>query len=177
MNVYQIFITHNRAWSKREIIVFALIMLGAVIVLGVLTADNKIRKIQAAAVLGLLVFLGIVLGSTVFTREPGNREYELMPFWSWKKIFFYGNMGLLQENLLNCILLMPMGCLLPVIMGHQVKLKNAFAAGLMCSALIEVSQLVFKRGLFEWDDMIHNSLGCLLGCFLVNIIVKKKYSD
>lgn len=177
MDIYQIFITHNRAWSKREIMVFGLILIGAVIVLGISVSGEKIRKSQAAAALALIMFLEIVLGSTVFTRAPGIREYELMPFWSWKKIFFYGNMGLLQENLLNCILLMPMGCLLPVIMGHQVKLKNAFAAGFICSACIEVSQLIFKRGLFEWDDMIHNSLGCLLGCFLVNIIVKKKHSD
>lgn len=27
--------------------------------------------------------------------------------------------------------------------------------------MIEVSQLVFMRGLFEWDDMIHNRIGCI----------------
>ncbi len=27
------------------------------------------------------------------------------------------------------------------------------------SATIELSQLIFMRGLFEWDDMIHNGLG------------------
>ena len=32
-----------------------------------------------------------------------------------------------------------------------------------------------KRGLFEWDDMIHNALGCMLGCWVMNwIFVKLK---
>lgn len=38
--------------------------------------------------------------------------------------------------------------------------------GVMISAGIEVSQLLFMRGLFEWDDMIHNGLGCMLGCMI-----------
>ena len=31
------------------------------------------------------------------------------------------------------------------------------------SALMEFTQLIFHLGLFEWDDMIHNSLGGLIG--------------
>ena len=38
----------------------------------------------------------------------------------------------------------------------------------MISAVIETSQLVFMRGLFEWDDMIHNGLGCMVGCLVVD---------
>ena len=41
------------------------------------------------------------------------------------------------------------------------------------SATIEVSQLVFMRGLFEWDDMIHNGLGCVIGCLFVNIVFRR----
>lgn len=33
---------------------------------------------------------------------------------------------------------------------------------------IEISQLWLCRGLFEFDDIIHNSLGCMLGCLLGN---------
>lgn len=35
--------------------------------------------------------------------------------------------------------------------------------GLIASAVIEVLQLVLCRGLFEFDDMIHNGFGCMLG--------------
>ena len=40
------------------------------------------------------------------------------------------------------------------------------------SATIELSQLIFMRGLFEWDDMIHNGLGCMAGCLFTNNFVK-----
>lgn len=35
-------------------------------------------------------------------------------------------------------------------------------------AMIKTSQLVFMRGLFEWDDMIHNGLGCMVGRLMVD---------
>lgn len=35
------------------------------------------------------------------------------------------------------------------------------------SMSIEVIQLVFRLGLFEWDDMIHNTLGCVLGTVII----------
>lgn len=43
--------------------------------------------------------------------------------------------------------------------------------------IIEFSQLIFMRGLFEWDDMIHNGLGCMIGCLFANIFRKKKNRD
>ena len=83
-------------------------------------------------------------------------------------------MELLQEILLNCILLMPVGCLLPLIYAYKVRLRTTFAIGFGISAVIEVSQLVFCRGLFEWDDMIHNSLGCMFGCVLMEKWLKSR---
>ena len=38
----------------------------------------------------------------------------------------------------------------------------------MISAVIETSQLVFMCGLFDWDDMIHNGLGCMVGRLMVD---------
>ena len=38
--------------------------------------------------------------------------------------------------------------------------------GLTISGMIETCQLVFCRGLFEWDDIIHNGFGCMVGCIL-----------
>lgn len=42
------------------------------------------------------------------------------------------------------------------------------------SATIELSQLIFMRGLFEWDDMIHNGLGYMAGCLFTNFFVKNR---
>ena len=123
----------------------------------------------------LLTFLAIVFGSTVFTRTTAIRQCELKPFWSWCAVIRYHDRELLKENLLNCLLLVPMGLLLPIIFNHKVRLNQALLAGFLVSASIELSQLIFKRGLFEWDDMIHNALGCVFGCWVMDwIFVKLK---
>ena len=89
---------------------------------------------------------------------------------------------LLKENLLNMILLFPMGLLLPVMCGKRLSWWKGFLSGAAVSAAIEICQLVFCRGLFEWDDMIHNGIGCMAGCLFGGIFAdwfcrraKKKY--
>ena len=56
---------------------------------------------------------------------------------------------------------------------RHLQLNRALLAGFLVSVVIELSQLIFKRGLFEWDDMIHNALGCMLGCWVMNWIFVK----
>ena len=70
----------------------------------------------------------------------------------------------------NCIWLK--GILLPLIANHKIKWYQALVIGILMSATIELSQLIFMRGLFEWDDMIHNGLGCMAGCLFTNNFVK-----
>ena len=58
--------------------------------------------------------------------------------------------------------------------SHRIKWYQALIVGISVSAIIEFSQLIFMRGLFEWDDMIHNGLGCMMGGLLTNIFLKIK---
>ena len=177
MDIYQIIITHNRSWTIREIIAFAVVFLMAVFLAAVLLRLHKIVIIQAVCGLLLLTFLSIVFGSTVFTRTPGIRQYQPEVFWSWKEILGIGTCGrlgsttgdgLLQENLLNILLLFPAGILLPGLTGRKLKWWMGLLVGIAVSSAIEISQLLLCRGLFEFDDIIHNSLGCMLGSLLGN---------
>lgn len=61
--------------------------------------------------------------------------------------------------------------MLPLIMNRKVKWQEALVFGVLISATIETSQLITMRGLFEWDDMIHNGLGCMVGAVLVNWMI------
>ena len=169
MDIYQILAEYNNPWSSWEIFCFSCVMVSAVIMMIYLLRKEKMNKLQAAAILAELVFL--VFGSTVFTRTGSVRQYELIPFWSWSAILRYHDMELLKENLLNCILLLPAGALLPLIMNRKVKWQEALVFGVLISATIETSQLITMRGLFEWDDMIHNGLGCVIGCVIVNKVI------
>lgn len=180
MDIYQILVTHNRKWTSHEVTCFVVLFLLAVLICSLLFYWHKICLSQMIAGLLLLVFLAVVFASTVFTRDAGERQYQLELFWSWKEIFGIpstGRMGttgtragLLEENLLNMILLFPAGVLLPFVIKRKVCWHQAVLAGIVISAGIEVSQLVFCRGLFEWDDIIHNTLGCLAGSQMGNWI-------
>ncbi|MCH1951114.1 VanZ family protein [Enterocloster sp. OA13] len=89
-------------------------------------------------------------------------------FWSWKKVL-NGDSELLKENLLNCVLLIPMGLLLPIMLDFNIRWWEGLLIETVVSAVIETYQLVFCRGLFEWDDMIHNGIGCMIGCVVMEV--------
>ena len=169
----RIILTHNRAWTIRELVFFSIIFLGVTFIGHMLLKKKKIKVSQFIAGESLFLFLVVVLASTVFTRTSnGVRTYELIPFWSWYEIIA-GNTALFEEIVLNMVLLLPAGILLPFLFDKKIKWYKAFALGFIFSAFIEICQLVFCRGLFEWDDMIHNALGAMVGCIVSNKIFEK----
>lgn len=173
--IYEILLTHNRPWTLRELIFFVIVLMVATIIFSILLKKGKINLFQLIAGELLLIFMFIVLGSTVFTRVPDKVEaYKLMPFWSWNEVI-KGNIQVLEENLLNLTLLFPFGFLLPFVFYRKIIWYKALIMGLVFSFFIETSQLILHRGLFEWDDMIHNSLGAMLGCIIANKIFEKLF--
>ena len=53
----------------------------------------------------------------------------------------------------------------------SIGLLAGILLGILLSGVLEVSQFLFMRGLFEWDDMFHNTLGCVLGCAVSNALL------
>ncbi len=171
--MYEIFMTHNRPWTKREIVFFTVLFILVTFILARLVRKKSIFLSQAVAGDALFVFVMIVLASTVFTRTPnGMHNYELIPFWSWAEAAS-GNLEYLKEIGLNMILFLPAGLLLPFVFHKKILIRYAVLLGASGSAIIECSQLIFCRGLFEWDDMIGNSIGTMIGCIISNQIVQK----
>ena len=175
MDIFQLVKSYNKTWSIHETLAFMVCLTILACFLAYLVKQKKISLSQMFFTLVLFDFLAIVYASTVLTRVSTVRSYILMPFWSWQEVFVKHNNWLLLENLLNVLLLFPMGFLLPLAL-KKISSSQAFLIGLGFSALIEFSQLLFKRGLFEFDDMIHNSLGCLLGYLVMRCMLKLKKS-
>lgn len=156
------------------------------LVLGICFVKKKKvgRKKMVATVL-LFTFLFIVFSSTVLSRDLKEyHEYELLPFWS----YFYVNKELAYVelyridvfwfNILNIVMLMPIGVLLPEILQKNKRetLIWSTVIGFLVSCSIEILQLIFKRGLFEFDDIFHNTLGVFLSCSLY-FYIKKKFQE
>ena len=165
----EILLIHNRPWILRELIFFIIALVVVTIIFFILLKKEKINLFQLIAGDLLLIFMLIVLSSTVFTRTPKEeRVFKLIPFWSWNEAI-KGDIELLEENLLNFLLLI----LLPFVFYKKISWNKALLVGLAFSFFIETSQLILHRGLFEWDDIIHNSLGIMIGCILANKIFEK----
>lgn len=167
MDLIEIFYNHFPKISSQQIVLFLFLSIILTAVL-VFTVRKKIIKSgQAVCVAGVFVWLFIVFLSTVFSRNPyPEMKYELMPFWSYAYTLQYHSVSMAEEIFLNVLLLMPMGVLLYAAFGRRIGIIRIVAAGFAVSFCIEFLQLVLKRGLFEWDDMIHNTLGVYLGCWM-----------
>lgn len=123
--------------------------------------------------IGLLVgYLFLILAETVLIRSPGELRYELAPFWSWAEVFkkwpmTYTTKMLFEQIVLNILMFIPVGMILSRKMGSKSVLA---ATGI--SSVIEITQLFTRRGLFEIDDVIHNTLGAAIG-FGIYVLLRR----
>lgn len=113
--------------------------------------------------LGLLVvYAFLILAETVLIRKPFVGEHiKLELFWPWRA--WNVQRG---QILTNVIMFVPVG----VLAGRIWRWRGLWAAvGL--SVFIEVLQLITARGLCEFDDVIHNCVGAVIG---VGVVVTLK---
>ena len=176
MDIFQTIISHYPKWSKIELITVIIVMIISFIILERYYKKSKITKTQMCFSILFIIYLLHVYGSTVFSRLPSTRKYQLEVFWSWKGILnsmntTYPKYELFLENILNVIMLLPLGIFLPLVYGKKIDWKVGLLIGIGISFSIELLQLVLCRGLFEFDDIIHNSLGFLIGIVITNKVL------
>ncbi|BCN29832.1 VanZ family protein [Anaeromicropila herbilytica] len=63
----------------------------------------------------------------------------------------------------NVFAFSPFGFVLPIISPKNRKFLNVTLLGLEFTIMIEVTQLVFKVGIFDVDDIFLNTVGCIVG--------------
>lgn len=116
-------------------------------------------------------YLLLLLCSTVILRSVNEEiNYRLTPFWSYAAVL-HGREDLIIENFLNVMVFIPLGLMLSTFDTFK-RWKIVFWCGFCLSVTIELSQLIFKKGLCELDDMFHNTLGAMIGYWLVLLLLK-----
>lgn len=112
----------------------------------------------------------IYCSTVVFRSVISERTLYFTPFWS------YSRQDLIAENIMNVVVFIPVGILLFITYGNRMSQFKAWilaiASGLALSVGIESLQLIFMKGYTEVDDLMHNTLGCFIGCTLSLIIAK-----
>ena len=129
------------------------------------------RGFRYATAFLLAEYTALLLYFTVFLhRSEGVRQMVLTPFWSYRAIH-QGTKILIQEHAMNIAVFIPIGMMLGIIMREVVWWK-VILVGMGISMSIELLQLILMRGCCETDDVIHNTLGCLVGYGVVKGAIK-----
>lgn len=171
MDLIELWSIYSPKWSGQTYLLIGITAGVLFLALWRLFTVKKRKKGRMCAAFLAVWYLIFVYGSTVFTRipQPGY-SYCLELFWSYRwGIRIYGNQ-MLKEIFLNCIMLMPLGVLIPVIFPKAGKHESfTVFTGFLISCSIEFLQLALKRGLFEFDDIIHNTVGVAVGYFIYRL--------
>lgn len=138
----------------------AVLILGAMFTILALVVPGKARLAF------LLFYLGFVYMMTLAWRENIDAVKDEL-FWSYRQ--FFSSASLRQEIANNMFLFVPLGVVLSRMLGKN----RTWLAVLICLALsvvIELIQLRLLRGTFEFDDMISNGIGGLIGSMIATIL-------
>lgn len=101
--------------------------------------------------------------STVFFRTTDKvRHFDFTPFWSYKTQEY------IVENIMNVVIFLPIGIMLGCAF-KSIRWWMVFMIGMILSIAIEVLQFSLKRGFSEIDDVMHNTLGCMIGYILFSL--------
>ena len=112
----------------------------------------------------LIEYIFLIFCSTVIFRATGEtRQYDFHPFWS------YDRPELLVENIMNVVVFVPVGLLLSIAFKQMI-LWKAVLIGCGIAITIESLQFFFMRGFSEVDDVMHNTVGCLIGYGIMTIL-------
>lgn len=125
---------------------------------------------EPVAIICLVVEIVAIAYFTIFFREQGeSHTYELELFWSYKKWILEGSVAFGLEILNNIVLFFPFGFILTDAL-RRCPFWAVLLSSLAVSGCIEMSQLVFRLGLFEFDDIFNNVLGAVAGWCVFHIL-------
>ena len=122
-----------------------------------------------------VIYIFVVLKLTIFRETTlSAREINLTLFSDLIKVFKTGTTCQFVRLFVgNIVWFVPWGFLIPMMIKKD-KFVPAVLSGFAFSFLIEILQFTFKKGFFEIDDLILNTMGAIIGYFLYLFAMKFK---
>lgn len=129
------------------------------------------KKVRCWAWVLVVGYIFFILSETIIGRlESEKFKYNLLPFWSYLALIRGEGVNLWRCIYLNVLFFIPLGALLWLSLKDR-RWWKALIFSFTLSMGIEIMQLVLRRGLCEFDDIFHNTLGCMLGYLSMYLIV------
>jgi len=110
-----------------------------------------------------ILYLHLALKITIRISHPVfHPDINILPFKD----------GFGIENLLNIVLFMPLGCLLPTLWEKYRTFQSTLYYGLLFSLFIETGQLFVGNRATDINDLIMNTIGTIVGWVIFNALRK-----
>jgi len=162
-----------------RLIIAVLFILGSLLMLRAWPKSGFVRWLIAVSFVTAVVFLAIV------SRQPGETaRLNMEPFFALKRAIVINTGGsfpwvtvkskiLLMDIILNVLLFVPFGFIIPCLSKKLAHWWAAIPLGLLFSMCIEFTQYSAKLGTADVDDVINNTLGAAIGWLLYLAFLKK----
>ena len=123
----------------------------------------------------LIVYILFLLYVAVISREPTNRSIVWLDLFGG---YIHPRYNSISNGLLNICSFIPIGALAGLI-AKRYRIGKAILVGLLVSTIIEFSQLIWRRGVFDVDDFLNGVVGVFIGALLVVLAmrIRKKASQ
>ncbi len=142
------------------------------------------RQIGIGKLIWLVLFCGylfVVCSLTLLDRGGGYKGRFYPLFASYKEAWYEFSMQDWRNLILNIILFVPFGFLLPAGIRWMQHFYRTTLCGLIFTLAIELTQFAAGRGVAEWDDVLNNTLGAMIGyglfCIFYAVFLRKKQQE
>jgi glycopeptide antibiotics resistance protein len=137
-----------------------------------LKKEKKLSFKKIISVGIFIVYIFIVLSATLLDRYDGiSSQVTLQLFSAYKYAWNYWSIKEWRNIILNILLFVPIGMLLPIIFKKLNKFWKVYLISFLITIFIEIFQLVTHRGVFEIDDIFNNTIGSFIGYGLIYLIL------
>lgn len=159
-------------YVKYSIFIIAILMIGYFIYRKFYQRKYPIRFSKFVFITLLICWFIVVLGITTLSRGArytGQINFDL--FTSYINAWNAWSLTEFQLIIFNMLMFVPLGVLLPLIHLKNKSFWRVLVISIAFTACIEMSQLITGKGIFELDDLLHNTIGSLAGYFIVMVFI------
>ena len=163
-------------------------LLGVIVVILLLTGyfllykklmkgTDKLNKFKFGLWSIFVIYIVVVLGATIGHRTSAYGNINLHLFSSYKNAYNSFSIREWRNIILNILMFVPLGFMIPLLFKKCKRWYITYLIGFGATLFIEILQLISKQGIFELDDIINNTLGCIIGygivIFFISIYEKR----
>ena len=131
----------------------------------------RFDRAQCVAAILLSLYIVVLLYYTVVGRYSHEEYgYQIHIFYSYRFLLEQFDFQSMRQFVINLFMLVPVGFLLSVIIKGKAKYVIVFVLCLLLTVFIESMQLLTKCGSFEFDDIISNMIGAVIGILIYALI-------